>query len=205
MAFLSDSERTAIAEAIREAEQRTSGEIVAVVAPASDSYVFIPLLWASMLALLVPLPSLVFDLPLSYLAIYALQLASFLVLALLFRWEPVRMKLIPRAVKNRWAARMARMQFFAQGLHLTAGRTGVLLFVSVAEHYVEVLADAGIDEKVAPGTWDALVGAFVAKVKAGRVGDGFIAAVGTCGALLAEHFPAVPGDRDELPNRLIEL
>ena len=137
--------------------------------------------------------------------VYALQLAVFVGFGLLFRWQPLKMRLIPKSVKRRRAARVARQQFLEQGVHRTEGRTGILIFVSVAEHYVEVLADSGINEKVEAGAWDSLVTAFVAKVKAGQVADGFLEAIATCDAVLAEHFPRPQGDKDELPNHLIEI
>ncbi len=205
MAFLTDTEKQRVAEAIKEAESKTSGEIVTVIAHASDGYAFIPLLWAAALALVVPLPFVVFDLPLVLIEIYTVQLAVFVVLGFLFRWTPLKMRLVPKAIKRLRASRMARQQFLEQGLHRTKDRTGVLLFVSVAERYVEVLADSGINDRVEPGVWDGLVAAFVDNVKQGRIAEGFLEAVGTCGALLAQHFPRTPGDKDELPNHLIEI
>ncbi|MDH3911876.1 MAG: hypothetical protein OEU09_11315, partial [Rhodospirillales bacterium] len=205
MTFLTDSDKHRIAEAIKDAESRTGGEIVTVIARSSDSYVYIPLVWASGLALVVPLPLLFSGLPLSYIEIYQIQLAVFIAFGLLFRWMPLKMRLIPKSIKRMRSARLAREQFLAQGLHRTEGRTGVLLFVSLAERYVEVLADSGINDKVEAGTWDGLVASFVAKVKTDQVAEGFLEAVATCGALLAEHFPKPPGNKDELPNHLVEL
>lgn len=205
MAFLSAEEKVRITEAIKQAEGRTSGEIVTVIAGSADAYWFIPLLWAAVLALSVPAVVLLVDPWIYPVELYGGQLLLFAVLALLFRWTPLKMRLVPGAVKRRRAGRLAREQFLAQGLHHTKDRTGVLLFVSVAEHYVEVLADSGINEKVAPDAWTNLVDAFVAKVKEGRVADGFLEAVAGCGAVLAEHFPRAPGDKDELPNHLVEF
>ena len=205
MAFLSDREKHDIAEAIKEAENKTSGEIVTVIARTSDGYAFIPLLWAAVVALVAPLPFVVLDLPFADLEIYMIQLAVFILLGALFRWTPLKMRLIPAGIKRLRAAHMARQQFLAQGLHRTAGRTGVLLFVSVAERYVEVLADSGINDKVEAGTWDGLVAGFLAKVKAGQVAEGFLEAIETCGARLAEHFPKPPGNKNELPNHLVEI
>jgi putative membrane protein len=81
----------------------------------------------------------------------------------------------------------------------------VLIFVSVAEHYVEILADQAINAKVAQAEWDAIIAVFVMTVKQGRVAEGFEQAVDACGALLAQHFPAAPGERNELPDHLIEI
>ena len=205
MAFLGEEDKARIAEAIRQAEAATSGEIVTVIAEASDGYWFAPLLWAAILSLIAPGAVLLLDPWIDPVTLYVGQLLVFAGLALLFRWTPVKMRLVPAAVKRRRAARLAREQFLAQRLHHTEGRTGVLLFVSVAERHVEVLADSGINDKVAPEAWTDLVDAFLAKVRQGEVAAGFLAAVERCGALLAEHFPRSRDDAEELPNRLVEL
>lgn len=205
MAFLTEDEKLRLRERIEAAERRTSGELVTVIARESDPYPFIPLLWASVVALsLPPLISLAgwwIDLP----AVSLIQLTAFLLLSLLFRWPPLKIRLIPKATKLRRAARTAREQFLSQGVHNTTGRSGVLIFVSAAEHYVEILADQGINAKVPQEQWDSIVAAFVQAVKRGEVAAGFEQAIDACGTLLATHFPAAPGDRNELPDHLIEI
>ncbi|HEY9148880.1 MAG TPA: TPM domain-containing protein, partial [Gammaproteobacteria bacterium] len=165
----------------------------------------IPTLWAAMSALLLPALVTVFELQHTLLGGYGAQVSLFLVATLLFRIPAIKYRLIPKAVKRRRAARLAHEQFLLQNLHHTEGRTGVMLFVSVAEHYVEVLADKGINDAVPAGTWDWVVAEFVARVKEGRVADGFVNAVEACGEHLAHHFPAGKDNRNELPNHLIEL
>jgi putative membrane protein len=96
-------------------------------------------------------------------------------------------------------------QFLAQGLHLTEQRTGVLIFASVAERYAEIIADRGISAKVGNEVWQQAVAALVDAIKAGRPGDGFVAAVERCGAVLAQHFPPGAIRRDELPNKLVVM
>jgi len=112
---------------------------------------------------------------------------------------------VPRSSQRKHAARRAREQFYAQQLHHTRDRTGVLLFVSVAEHYVEILADEGINAKVAPGTWDHIIKNFVVQLGARRIAPGFLEAVAACAIILAEHSPAHKENPNELPNHLIEL
>jgi putative membrane protein len=90
-------------------------------------------------------------------------------------------------------------------LHTTKGRTGVLIYVSDAERYAEVIADDGIYQKVTPQVWDALIAALTANIRSGHRTEGFVAAIETCGAILAEHFPPEAFDHDELPNHLIVL
>lgn len=205
MAFLDQADKDRIAEAIRQAELKTSGELVTVIAVASDGYHFIPLLWASLVALLVPGLLWMSGSGLGVLRIYELQLATFLVLCLLFRWTPLKMRLVPKTVKHRRASRLAHEQFHVQGLHLTRDRTGILLFVSVAEHYVEIIADQGINARVAPGSWDGIIKEFIKHVRQGRISDGFLSAVHSCGAILEAHFPRPADDTKELPNHLVEL
>ncbi len=205
MTFLNEEQKQRLRTHIEEVEKRTSGELVTVIARQSDPYVYIPLLWASMLALcLLPITGLA-DLRLDVSSLSILQLASFLILAFVFHWPPLKMRLIPKKVKLRRAARSAREQFLEQGLHHTRDRNGLLIFVSVAEHYVEILADQAINEKVDQAEWDAIIADFVAAVKRGEIATGFEQAVNACGDLLAKHFPAGPEGRNELPDHLIEI
>ena len=135
--LFSAQEEQRIAEAIVAAERSTSGEIIAVIAAESDSYLYAPFLWASIIALLVPWPLIVLTwLPVQW--IFLAQLLVFLVLLLVFLPQRVRLSLVPQSVKHLRAHRRAVEQFLVQNLHTTSGRTGVLIFVSVAERYAEV-------------------------------------------------------------------
>jgi putative membrane protein len=67
------------------------------------------------------------------------------------------------------------------------------------------VADAGINAKVTPQVWDMAIAALIEGIKQGRAGDGFVAAIEQCGAVLAEHFPPGALNRDELPNKLVEI
>jgi putative membrane protein len=117
----------------------------------------------------------------------------------------VRYRIVPRRTMHGRCHAEAMRQFLAQGLHLTEKRTGVLIFASVAEHYAEIVADAGINSKVEPGAWQAAIAAMIAAIRDGRPADGFIAAIEQCGAKLAQHFPPGAIKRDELPNKLVVM
>lgn len=205
MAFLNETDKKKIADAIRRVEAQTQGELVCVIASASNDYRFLPLLWSALIALAFPAIVWLSGVWWEQHEIYFAQVAVFLMVGVAFQWAPIKMRLIPRRAQIENARRLAREQFYAHNLHRTRERTGVLLFVSVAEHYVEILADEGINAKVAPGTWDAAVTDFVRQVKQRRIADGFLATVDACGKVLIEHFPARVENPDELPNRLIEL
>ena len=202
--MLSEADNARVAEAIRAAEANTSGEMFCVVAQAAGRYRLVPLAWAALVALVVPWP-LIYGTSWSATTIYILQLASFIAVALGLMRPGIRYRVVPRQMKRDRAHAAAMRQFWAQGLHLTAQRTGVLIFVAVAERYAEIVADAVINEKVAPETWQAIVDALIAAIKAGRPVDGFVAAIEACGAVLAEHVPPGTTARDELPNKVVEI
>lgn len=201
---ITDQDRDAIASAITRAESSTSGEIFCVVTRASDDYRFIPLLWAALAALVLPAPLILFTLVPAQ-TIFLAQLLCFAVLALALSWWPLRVRCVPPAIRRQRAHARALELFLAHGLHTTSARTGVLLFLSLAEHHAEVVADEGIYDKVAPDVWDEAVAALVAGARKGAPGEAFIDAIEICGKVLAAHFPPRADDRDELANRLVEL
>lgn len=205
MPFLTKDEKVRIADAVRAAEGQTSGEFVPVIANACDHYLFIPLLWAAVLALILPGALLMAGVAISYIHIYQIQLVLFVVLGLIFLIPPVRMRCIPRSIRHDRAAHVARAQFYEQGVHLTRDHSGVLFFVSVAERYVEIIADRGIHEKVGERRWREIVEGFTQSVRAGKVADGFVAAIESCGAAMAQNYPRADNDSNELRNRLIEI
>lgn len=205
MVFLTADEKSRIRQAIEEVERQTAGEIVTVIAQQSDDYLYIPTLWAALIALAIP--GVINYLPFEFLLThsYLTQFIVFIVLAVFFQWPPLKLRLIPHHIKVQRSRHQAYMQFLVQDLHHTAQRTGILLFVSVAERYVEIIADKGINNVVDVGTWDKIVDEFVENVKQDQVANGFLTAIQQCGDILSQHFPVTPTDVNELPDHLIEL
>ena len=202
--MFSESDEHRIAEAITRAEKATSGEIVAVVAGESSSYLYAPFLWASVVALLVPWPLILWTWwPAAW--IYLAQVAAFAIVLAATLPRPIRYWLVPGYIKRARAHRRAVEQFVSQNLHTTAGRTGLLIFISVAERHAEIIADAAIEARVPKGTWQDIVTRLTAAFTAGRHTDGFVAAVEDVGGHLAQHFPPGSFDTNELPDHLIVL
>ena len=193
-------DHAAIAAAIQSAEQRTSAQLVCVLAHVSSGYAYIPLLWASVLALALPWP-LIYLTPWSVERIFLAQLIVFVVAGLLFSWLPLRLWLVPRRVQRARAHRAALEQFFLRRVSHTATRTGVLIFVSLAERYARIIADEGIAAKVPQAEWQAALDALIGHMRGGRIAAGFVAAIERCGAVLAAHAPP-DGSPDVLPDRL---
>jgi putative membrane protein len=206
MIRFSADDKARIAAAIRAAEKNTSGEFVAVVARASDHYILLPLLWSAILALLFPGACILAGVSASWVRLYQIQLLVFIVLTVLLLSLPgLHLRLIPARVKHARASRLAQAQFYVQGVQLTAHHSGVLFFVSLAERYVEIVADKGIHEKLGEAHWQGIIDAFVAQVRRGRIVDGFVEAIGACGNAMAEHYPPDPDDTSEIADGLIEI
>ncbi len=217
MSFLNNDEKLTLAEQIKAAESQTSGEIVTVIAGQSDGYRYIPLLWAALIALSIPGWYFLYQTLLatewvypgesiSALAqIYPLQVLVFLGFGMLLQIPRIGLWFVPKAVKKQRAARHAREQFFLQNLHLTKQHTGLLIFVSVAEHYVEIIVDSSIAAVVDDKEWADTVQEFIDQIHRGDIATGFANTVAHCGDVLHKHFPAEHGRPDELPNHLIEI
>ncbi len=204
MVTLSDQDRARIRDAIASAEAKTAGEIFVVVARMSDEYHWVPLLWATLAALFMPLP-LVFFTPTPALHIYLAQLAVFVGISVLLSVPPLHIAVVPHRLKRARAHARAVEQFLAHGLHTTEARTGVLIFVSLAERYAEIIADTGIAAKVEQRLWDESMAKLIEETRAGRLADGLQHAIARAGVVLAAYFPPRPNDANEIPNDLILL
>jgi putative membrane protein len=200
---LTKEDHDAVSAAISEAEQRTCGQIVCVLAHVSSAYAHIPILWGSVLALLTPWPLIYFT-QWSVHRILLIQLFVFLVAGLVLSWMPLRLLLVPRAVQRARAHRAALEQFVIRRVSHTKNRAGVLIYVSLAEHYARIIADEGIAQKVHGSEWQAAVDALTGHMRDGRIAQGFIVAIKRCGGVLAAHAPP-DGSPNVLPDRLYVL
>jgi putative membrane protein len=198
---VSEHDRSRIATAIRAAEAKTSGEIVCVLARTSTDATALPVLLAALLALALPW-LLVALTEMSVHRILVLQIAVFCLLAAVLCLPRVRVALLPRAARRHVSHRAAMEQFTLRGMVRKKDRTGILIFVSLAERYARVIADEGIAGRVSQSEWQNAVDALIAHTRDGRIADGFIAAIEACGKVLAAHFPRTETSRDELPDRI---
>lgn len=198
--MISNAERARIADAIRAAEGRTSGEIVCVLARSSSDYTYVPELWAAFLALVSPWIALALT-HWSVERILALQIVIFIVAMLVLSWAPLRRALTPRAIQRTRAHRAAMEQFYARGLTQTPNRMGVMIFVSMEEHYARIVADDGVAARVEQRQWQEAVDVLIDHLRENRIADGFVAAIEKCGAILAAHAPP-DGSGDTLPDRV---
>jgi len=131
--------------------------------------------------------------------------ALFLIVRYALAYMPLRMALTPGRTRSRRVHRRAVEFFRTSCEQKTRGRTGVLLYLSLAEHRAEIVADKAIADQVAPEIWGEAMAVLVDEVKAGRPGRGMALAVEKIGAVLAPILPPTLDNPNELPDRLIEL
>lgn len=228
MRFTAD-DHARVASAIAAAETKTSGEIFCVFARQVSSYRDVALGWSAGAALLLPLIVIPFGFDPAWLpglgqgweaahlaardvavgaaltAYALLQAAVFLLMLVVTAIPAVRRLITPRALRRERVRRAALQQFLAHGLHVTEARTGVMIFAALADHQVEVIADEGIHSKVSDEVWADAAAALARSMRAGQPVEGFQTAISLCGAVLAEHFPPSAKDRNEVPDKLIEI
>jgi putative membrane protein len=230
MKALTPSDLSAIEAAVRAAEVRTTGEIYCVVTEESGHYGETALAWAAGVALLGPAVLLAAGVHVTIPDLFSswsatevgaaietavrraligaivVQGVLFVATALIVSIPAVRRALTPKSLKRLRVQHRAAEQFAAKGLHLTRERTGVMIFVSLGERMAELVADDGIADHVDGHVWDKAMAALTDGMKRGDVEAGFVAALGLCGEVLAEKFPAKPGDNpNELPDAVVVL
>lgn len=204
MTLFKESELKQVADAIDNVEKETDAELVTVLARQVDNYLYIPTLWAAVIALLIPFILKLTPFWLSGDELLMLQWFNFIVLALVFRVPSVMMRLVPKRVKHGRAANLARSQFLENNLHHTKGETGVLIFVAEAEHYVEIIADRGISQHVSNEQWQSIVNDLTAHIKRKDTLQGMLNCIAACGEKLKQHAPATEA-KNELPNHLVVI
>jgi uncharacterized membrane protein len=88
----------------------------------------------------------------------------------------------------------------------TEDKAGVLIYVLLADRRVEIVADSGIHASVGATAWETICGAMQQEFAAGRFESGVLAGLSSVSDLLAQHFPAAPGENlNELPDAPVVL
>lgn len=221
---MTDADRERVSAAVAQAESRSAGEIVTILAERSDDYADVALAWSSAVGLLALVA--LCAAPDFYLGLYerltggwvhqwspravfgvAALVASlkFAGMWLLMLWRPLRLFLTPAPIRHRRVRARAITCFKVGAERRTHGRTGILIYLSRAEHRAEIVADEAIATRVSAEVWGEAMAAMLVELKQDHLADGLIAAVTRVGAVLAEHFPRAEDDQNELPDRLIEV
>ena len=206
----SEKDLKTLREATRAAEARTSGEIVTVVVESCDTYE--GALWksAALGSLIVALATGLLHSIIerwSFPGWVWMALPAFAGAALGFllplRSPAVHRWLVGRRILETRAARRAAAAFVDEEVFATRDRSGVLIFVGLFEHRVEVLRDTEAQQRVPRESWDDLVDRLASRLRKGEVADGLAQAIEDSGRLLELHGLARrPDDTDELSDEV---
>lgn len=198
--MFTESESARVAGLVRDVEARTSGEVAVVWTSRADDYALVRGLWAAAFAAVVVAEAAFWG---GVGAAVWLPLLTVLVTGALY-WllglGPFVRILVPSGVLSARVHRQAQVAFLEFGVTETAGRGGVLLFLSALEHRVEILADRGIAARVDPGVWQIVVDELISALAAGKTMPGVERALERIGDLLEKEFPLGQLDRNELSD-----
>lgn len=202
--LINKQQQKQLTEHITHWEEKTSVEFIVVIAKQSATYRHTPALVATLIALVTPLALLNSPFWLSAFEMLLLQWIVFLLIAAIGFIPFIHRPITPKHLKHLRAGQMARVQFFSNNLHHTKNATGLLIFISQFEHYIEIIADHGLCQKVDTDYWPNLVTQLRSEIKRGNTSAGIIKVIDSLGVTFSEHFP--PTHRDnELPNNIVLL
>jgi putative membrane protein len=202
--FFTKDEQERIRQAVTAAEKNTSGEIVPMLVSASGHYAEVELAGLCVGLVIGTLAALIWQDPWASIHSQLFWPVGGAALGLMFCTIPgIKRLLLPKERVAEAVHLRSLAAFTGHGLHHTRSHTGILIFTSLFERRVVVLADRGINEKVEAGSWDEVVRIVTSGLREGETCNAFCKAVERCGEVLARHFPRSPDDSDELGDSLI--
>lgn len=209
--FISVSECDTVEAAVRRAELKTAAEIVPILVRSSiDLNASRRVLFLSLLLLIaIGLSLLESYIQIDFYSIQGvcLELGLGLIAAGLAFLVPIPHMLLKILISKNDIQRIvesrAELEFYRQGINGTDRNSGVLIFVSIAEHRAVILADKMIAAKLPPTTWDEILSTLLGGIRDGKASRGFVNAIDQSAEILAQHFPRQGDDKDELSNRLL--
>ena len=177
---LSSDDKSRIHAAIATAESRLPLHVAVSVVPASERYALFPLAWGAILALFAGAAVALVWPQMTLREAFGIEVGVFVVFSLVFDWWPLRIMLVPKNIRGRYAQALARREFAARILASSNRKGGVLFFVSLGERYAEILADRDTHARVGQARWDKMLGDFIAAARQGRISEGIVAAIDAC-------------------------
>lgn len=208
--FLTSTEQELVTTTVQEAEKRTSGEIVPMIVSSSDEYPLAAVYCA-----------IAFSLPLSILLTHILGnqfwlgpqnmylfLLLFLGLSVTFggiasKSSRLKKYFLSGQQVEKQVQQAALAAFYREQLYKTENENGILLYISVMEQKVWILADRSINECIDQSTWDTLIDELTTGIKAGEHCDAICDTIERMGEILFDYFPYKKDDKDELHNLII--
>ncbi len=208
--FLTAAEQQRVTHTVQEAERSTSGEIVPMLVSRSHDYPLAAVTCCVSLAL--PIALLLTHQIGERLWIGAQNMWLFLGLftalyaifyPLVMRSDRLKRFFLNQRQVDQEVEKGALAAFYSEQLHKTRDANGILLYISVMEQRVWILADSNINAKIDQQEWDGTVADLTTGIKAGQPADALCQAVRRVGQILQTHFPYRKDDQDELHNLII--
>lgn len=177
MRALTREERAQIEDVIAQLREKSGVDCHVMVMPISDRYALYPLLSSALGALIIAAIVSLVRPALDSRIIIVTQIAALIVLSLVFDWKPLRLALTPMRIRQAHARQLAHRSFAARVEAASDDRGVMLLFVSVAEHYVELIADHATHARLGGGASDRIVAQLTASARRGAIGSGLLTAL----------------------------
>jgi putative membrane protein len=189
----------AIADAVRDVESRSAAEVVVEIRTRSGSYAIADARFAALLAI-VSLVVLVF-MPFTVLPSVVIldPIAVYLAgIAIARRSAALRRLFSTRADRQEAVRVHAAAKFHERGVANTSAETGLLLYASLLERRIEVLADRGLLQRLVPHEWNALLD----DIRTERTidPDVIVTSIRSLAAILGRDVPRGADDVNELPD-----
>lgn len=202
--FLSEDEQARIVVAVEKAEAATAGEIVPMVVPYTYKYPSASC-WGGFLLALAASVLVCFIVGFTHIKFFVPILCLFLALMyFVVDAAPFLKRLfVSREEMTEQVEEGAAAAFFRNEIFRTRDETGVLIYISIFERQVRIIADRGINNAVGQEFWDSAVHNIVEGIKSGRQADAIVRVIEDISAELSKHFPVRSDDKDELPNLII--
>ena len=217
---LTEDEKKEISNAVKQAENKTSGEITTAFIKESYDYAIYELIFAVVISFFyfvimmffvsnieLWLQSKFWDYSPHYLiAFYGFS--TFLIGTIFYflaNISTIDRLIVPKKILKQKVYDRALRHFVESDVYNTRDRTGILIFISLLEHQVILLADSGINEKIEQKQWQEIVNNIIVGIKSGNFADHLRKSIDDCGKLLTEYFPIKDDDTNELTNEIEEL
>ncbi|MFN7729792.1 MAG: TPM domain-containing protein [Bdellovibrio sp.] len=200
---LSESEFQQVEKVVQEVELKTHSEIVPIVVRNSTPLRGARLACVVAFVAVTAIIDLAFFQEWGWWTLGLVQVVG-LVLGVLATRSRVLLELfIPDSDEWKCVHERAELEFYRLGIQKTKDRSGILIFVSMFEHKVVVLADEGIAKKLKPQMWDEAVENLTRSLRERQLALGLTQAIKSFGDVLQVHFPAGQNNQDELKNTLV--
>ncbi len=215
--ILNEKDVKNISEAVKKAELNTSGEIATAFINESNDYAKYELFFAFIVGFVYfaiilmfsgkienAIQNLFWNYNSNYLVMFY-GLSIFVVIAIFYfiaNISSIDRLIVPKKVMKEKVKNRAIRYFMESGVYETRDHTGILIFISLLEHRIELIADSGINEKIAQRKWDDIVAHISNGVKGKKLANNLIEAIDECGKLLSKYFPIKEDDENELENEI---